>query len=144
MLNYTLHKALSLAIDNEGLVARFERQSIQQNILKESIKKLGLNIFGDEEHEMPNMIAVEIPEKVDGEEIIRILLDDYGIEIASSFGPMSGKIWRIGLMGYVAQKHYVFRFLSIFVSVLEQNGQPVNTTLALNYAQKRYQDISKV
>lgn len=143
ILNYTLHAALSLAIDNEGLVARFERQSVQQSILKESIKTLGLNIFGDEKHEMPNMIAVEIPENVDGEKIRSILLNDYGVEIASSFGPMSGRIWRIGLMGYVAQKHYVLRFLSIFGSVLEQSGQPVSTSEALNYAQKQYQELIK-
>lgn len=141
ILNYTLHEALSLAVENEGIFERFNRQIKQQQILKEGLKKLGLKIFGDEDHEMPNMVAVEIPEGVAGDKIRAILLNDYGVEIASSFGPMAGRIWRVGLMGYVAQKHYVLRFLSIFASVLAQNGVKVNTALALNWVTEAYHEL---
>lgn len=41
------------------------------------------------------MTCVEIPDGVNGEAVRAFLLTNYGIEIASSFGPMHGKIWRI-------------------------------------------------
>lgn len=138
ILNYTLNEALQIAVNDEGLENRFARQKDNQTILKESLRALGLEIFGDEYHEMPNMVAVKIPDGVNGDELRATLLNDYGIEISSSFGPMAGKIWRIGLMGYVAQKHYVLRFLSIFANVLAQAGVEVDTKAALDYATKAY------
>ncbi|KRL37074.1 pyridoxal-phosphate-dependent aminotransferase family protein [Liquorilactobacillus uvarum] len=138
ILNYALHEALELILNEEGLENRFENQKKQQTILKNSLRQLGLKIFGDEKNEMPNMVAVEIPSNVDGEKVRSVLLNEYGVEISSSFGPMAGKIWRIGLMGYVAQKHYVLRFLSIFSQVLEQNGAVLNIKEALEYANNAY------
>ncbi len=138
VLNYTLNEALQIAVNDEDLENRFARQKDNQTILKESLRALGLEIFGDEDHEMPNMVAVKIPDGVNGDELRATLLNDYGIEISSSFGPMAGKIWRIGLMGYVAQKHYVLRFLSIFANVLAQAGVEVDTKAALDYATKAY------
>ncbi|STU72093.1 Serine-pyruvate aminotransferase [Klebsiella variicola] len=32
------------------------------------------------------------------------MLEDFGIEIGTSFGPLHGKVWRIGTMGYNARK----------------------------------------
>ncbi len=35
------------------------------------------------------------------------MLEDFGIEIGTSFGPLHGKVWRIGTMGYNARKDFV-------------------------------------
>ena len=35
------------------------------------------------------------------------MLDDFGIEIGTSFGPLHGKVWRIGTMGYNARRDTV-------------------------------------
>jgi len=40
-----------------------------------------------------------------------MLLHDFGIEIASSFGPLQGKIWRIGSMGYSSSRKNVLHVL---------------------------------
>ena len=37
----------------------------------------------------------------------RAMLDDFGIEIGTSFGPLRGRIWRIGTMGYSCRKQNV-------------------------------------
>ncbi|UQS86920.1 alanine--glyoxylate aminotransferase family protein [Nicoliella spurrieriana] len=138
IMNYALHEALSIAVNEEGIQNRFANQFKHQHILKEALRKLGLTIFGDEEHEMPNMVAVEIPTGVDGDKFRATLLDEYGVEISSSFGPMQGKIWRIGLMGYVAQKYYVLRFLSIFTHVLKEYGVAVDETAMNEYLTEAY------
>ena len=48
--------------------------------------------------------AVNIPAGIDDGKVRRQLLDEFNIEIAGGLGPMKGKIWRIGLMGYSSQK----------------------------------------
>ena len=50
------------------------------------------------------------------------MLNDFGIEIGTSFGPLHGKIWRIGTMGYAARKQNVLRCLASFEAVLKRNG----------------------
>ncbi len=40
------------------------------------------------------------------------LLDDYNIEIAGGFGPLKGKIWRIGLMGHSSRRENVTLLLA--------------------------------
>jgi (S)-ureidoglycine-glyoxylate aminotransferase len=40
------------------------------------------------------------------------MLEDFGIEIGTSFGPLHGKVWRIGTMGYNARKDCVMQTLS--------------------------------
>ena len=46
------------------------------------------------------------------------LLCDYGIEIGSSFGPLHGKIRRIGAMGYYAREDTVLTTLAALDSML--------------------------
>jgi len=46
------------------------------------------------------------------------MLEDFGIEIGTSFGPLHGKVWRIGTMGYNARKACVMNTLSALESVL--------------------------
>lgn len=46
------------------------------------------------------------------------MLEDFGIEIGTSFGPLHGKVWRIGTMGYNARKDCVMQTLSALEAVL--------------------------
>jgi alanine-glyoxylate transaminase/serine-glyoxylate transaminase/serine-pyruvate transaminase len=41
-----------------------------------------------------------VPEGVDDAQVRKFLLEERGIEIAGGFGPLAGKVFRIGLMGY--------------------------------------------
>jgi (S)-ureidoglycine-glyoxylate aminotransferase len=61
---------------------------------------------------MSNVVAVEIPEGVPGDAARSALLEDFGIEIGTSFGPLHGKVWRIGTMGYNARKDAVLTTLA--------------------------------
>ena len=53
------------------------------------------------------MTGVLIPEGVHGDAVRAMMLDDFGIEIGTSFGPLAGRIWRIGTMGYTCRKRSV-------------------------------------
>ena len=47
---------------------------------------------------------------------------EYGIEIGGGFGPLAGKIWRIGLMGESSQDNNVLYFLHSLESILRSEG----------------------
>jgi aspartate aminotransferase-like enzyme len=46
------------------------------------------------------------------------LLDEFNIEIAGGFGPLKGKVWRIGLMGFSSRRENIVLLLSALESIL--------------------------
>ena len=67
---------------------------------------------------------MKVPDRVDADLVRKMMLDDFGVEIASSFGPLAGKIWRIGTMGYSCRKenvllHWLLSKLFSFAQVLQ-------------------------
>ncbi|MDO4302589.1 MAG: alanine--glyoxylate aminotransferase family protein [Bacillota bacterium] len=119
-MQYAVHEALRLVL-TEGLEARFARHKLNDKALVAGLQAMGLKIFGDVEHKMPVVTAICIPEGADGKLIRSQLLNDFGIEIATSFGPLDGKVFRIGNMGYSSQKRNILLLLGALEAVLLQN-----------------------
>lgn len=130
---YALHEGLRLVLE-EGLEQRFARHKYHEKALVEGLNAMGLNLFGDAEHKLPCVTCVEIPEGVNGESVRNMLLDLFSIEIASSFGPLHGKIWRIGTMGYSCRKENILSVLGALEAVLIRHGVKVNRGEALQAA----------
>ena len=66
--------------------------------------------------------SVCVPAGVDEAKVRRRLLDGPGIEIAGGFGPLAGKIFRIGVMGPLATEENVEFFLKEFGKALKAEG----------------------
>ena len=75
-------------------------------------------------HKMANVTGVYIPDGIDGDKVRAALLNDFGIEIGTSFGPLHGRIWRIGTMGYNCRKQNVLICLGALEAVLRRAGSP--------------------
>ena len=86
------------------------------------VRGLNLKPFGDLSNKMNNVVGVYIPDGVDGETVRHQMLHNFNIEIGTSFGPLHGKIWRIGTMGYNARPDCVFNTLQSLETVLRRNG----------------------
>jgi (S)-ureidoglycine-glyoxylate aminotransferase len=108
----------------EGLPARFARHAAAGRAITAGVRALGLTVFGDDRYRMTNVTGIYIPKGINGETIRRRMREDFEIEIGSAFGPLEGKIWRIGAMGYNAMKHKVLITLSALESVLRAEGYP--------------------
>jgi alanine-glyoxylate transaminase/serine-glyoxylate transaminase/serine-pyruvate transaminase len=67
---------------------------------------------------METLTAVRIPSSVDDVAVRTKLREEYNIEIAGGFGPLAGKIWRIGLMGFSCRRGNVLLLLSALKEVL--------------------------
>jgi (S)-ureidoglycine-glyoxylate aminotransferase len=88
-------------------------------MLKAGLIDLGIELFGDPENRLSMLNCVMIPDGVDDATVRSRLLEDYRIEIAGGFGPLKGKGWRIGLMGYSASEKNVHYLLAALGEILE-------------------------
>ena len=73
----------------------------------------------EEPYRLPMLNAVSVPEGVDEKAVRQRLRSEFKIEIGAGLGPLAGKIWRVGLMGYTARKENVERFLAALKKVLK-------------------------
>ncbi|NBD23258.1 pyridoxal-phosphate-dependent aminotransferase family protein [Paenibacillus glycinis] len=134
---YGLREGLRLALE-EGLDERFARHRLHERALVAGLLAMGLELYGDESCKMPVVTCVCIPAGVDGEAVRSRLLADFGIEIASSFGPLKGRIWRIGTMGYSCRKSNVLLTLAALEAVLPLHGASIRTGAAVRTALGAY------
>ena len=118
----------------EGLQARFARHAISGRAVVAGVEGMGLTVFGDPAHKMANVTGIVIPEGVDGEAVRTRMREDFSIEIGSSFGPLNGKIWRIGAMGYNATKPAVLSTLGALEAVLRGAGAKVKSGAGVDAA----------
>jgi alanine-glyoxylate transaminase/serine-glyoxylate transaminase/serine-pyruvate transaminase len=124
-MNYGLHEALRI-IHEEGLEPRFARHCRNHLALKAGLKAMGIEFPVAEEHRLPMLNAVTIPDGVDDKAVRAQLLNQFGIEIGGGLGPMAGKTWRIGLMGEASQERNVLLFLAGLEACLIAQGCDVN------------------
>jgi (S)-ureidoglycine-glyoxylate aminotransferase len=127
----------------EGIAARVARHETASRALVAGLQAMGLQIFGDLRHKMPNVTGIVIPAKIDGERVRHALLHDFGIEIGTSFGPLKGKIWRIGTMGYGCQKRNVLIVLAALEAVLRQQGFASTPGAGVDTALAEYRKTEK-
>ena len=107
----------------EGLDRGIERHKLASGALRAGLEAMGLELFGDPAHRMANVTGVHIPAAIkDADKVRSEMLLDFGIEIGTSFGPLHGKIWRIGTMGYVCRRTNILRCLTALEAVLRRNG----------------------
>ena len=122
----------------EGLEKAFARHAIASRAVVAGVEAMGLKVFGDKMHKMPNVTGIYIPDGVNGDRARASMLNDFGIEIGTSFGPLHGSVWRIGAMGYNARKDAVLLTLSALETVLAGEGFKLNRGAGVDAALASY------
>jgi len=118
---YALREAL-LVVADEGIEKRWERHRRCHQLFVKGIEAMGLSFHVPEEHRIPTLNTVCVPTGVDEAKVRKRLLDGPGIEISGGFGPLAGKVFRIGVMGPLATEENVQFFLSEFGKALTAEG----------------------
>ncbi|MBX3715530.1 MAG: alanine--glyoxylate aminotransferase family protein [Burkholderiales bacterium] len=136
---YALHEAL-LLIKEEGLENCWARHHRNHVALKAGLEAMGLRFLVKEGAQLPQMNAVHIPEAIrDREaEVRKTLLNEFNLEIGAGLGPLAGKIWRVGIMGYSCKPENVMLCLSALGSVLQDMGLPIRVGEAEAAAHQAY------
>jgi len=121
-LIYGLREAMRIVME-EGLESRWERHRTNQLALIAGLEAMGLELLVKNKAErLPTVTAVVIPSGIDDARVRTQLLEEFNIEIAGGLGPLKGKIWRVGLMGYCSQKPNVLLFLAALEKILLELG----------------------
>jgi alanine-glyoxylate transaminase / serine-glyoxylate transaminase / serine-pyruvate transaminase len=118
---YALREAL-LVVADEGIENRWERHRRCHRLFVEGIEAMGLSMHVPDGNRIPTLNTVRVPSGVDEAKVRKQLLDGPGIEIAGGFGPLAGKIFRIGVMGPLATEENVQFFLKEFSKALRAAG----------------------
>lgn len=106
----------------EGLETRFARHAHAGAAMTAGIEAMGLTVYGDQAHKMTNVTGVIAPAGVDYDRVKARMRTEFEIEIGAAFGPLAGKIWRIGTMGVNARKHAVLQTLAALEAALRWEG----------------------
>lgn len=136
-MNFGLHQALRNLL-GEGLENSYARHMRNHLALRAGLEAMGLTYAVAEEHRLPMLNAVLIPEGVDDQAVRSRLLNEFGIEIGGGLGPMAGKTWRIGLMGEAATQRNVLLFLAALENCLRSAGQHVTPGAGVGAANLYY------
>ena len=103
---YGLHEALVI-LEEEGLENAWARHRSMHEKLKAGLEAMGLRYVVEESARLPQLNSIYVPDGVDEAAVRARLLSEFNLEIGAGLGDMSGKIWRIGLMGYSAKQENV-------------------------------------
>ncbi len=118
-MNYAIREGLRL-IASEGLENIWIRHNNNANKLWSGLENLGMELHVSKEFRLPTLTTVKIPHSIDGDSFRNHLLNNHGIEIGNGLGELSGKVWRIGLMGFNSNEQNVDRLLNIFDTELKK------------------------
>ena len=123
-LVYALREAL-LMIDEEGLEARWARHERHHHAFAAGLSAMGLSLLPPAGERLWTLNTVRVPAGVDEATVRRTLLNAFNIEVGAGLGPLSGKIWRVGLMGASSTYQTLLQFLAALEEALVLSGHSV-------------------
>ena len=115
---YALREALRIAVGDEWLPTSWERHRRAHHALKDALSVFGCERLAPDGEQLHPLLAVSPPPGIDEAAIRRALLLDHGIEISGGLGPLTGKLWRIGVMGIGAQREPQERLVCALAALL--------------------------
>jgi len=101
---YGLREALRIAVGDEWLPTSWERHRRAHHALRDALALLGCERLAPDGEQLHPLLAVTPPDGVDEAALRRALLLEHGIEISGGLGPLTGRLWRVGVMGAGARR----------------------------------------
>jgi alanine-glyoxylate transaminase/serine-glyoxylate transaminase/serine-pyruvate transaminase len=118
---YALREALRVVWE-EGLEKRWERHRQNHLALVAGLEAMGVGMHVAEPHRLWVLNTPRVPEGISDAKIRKRLIDGHGIEIFGGFGPLAGKVFRIGLMGASSTRENVSLLLAALEEALQAEG----------------------
>lgn len=99
--------ALDIALNRlmaEGMECVYKRHANIGRMTRRGVKDMGLTILPKDDVASNTVTAVNIPDEVDGNLLIKTMREDHGVVLAGGQQLLNGKIFRIGHMGYCTEE----------------------------------------
>jgi aspartate aminotransferase-like enzyme len=132
-----LHAALELYFQ-DGVDAALARHRMLSRGVKEGVKALGLDLFGEGLDDNWTVTAIRAPEAADADTISDTIRADHGCVLAPGQGPLKGKVFRIGHFGYFSELD-ILRGLAALEMTLAKLGHPVKPGAGVAAAEAVFQ-----
>ena len=132
-----LNVALGLILER-GLAAAFEEHVRLGRACREGMKAMGLELFSPDDDSSAVVTTVRVPEPVDGAQLLLDLRDRFGITLAPGQGPLKGKVFRVGHLGY----YDVFDITTALAGIelaLAEAGADIERGVAVTRALETYE-----
>jgi alanine-glyoxylate transaminase/serine-glyoxylate transaminase/serine-pyruvate transaminase len=114
---YALRESLAI-IAGEGLQNRWARHEKNHEAFVAGVAELGMGMLVAEGERLWTLNTPLIPAGADDMKVRKHLMANHGIEIAGGLGPLAGKVFRIGTMGYGSSPENVQLLLSALKEAL--------------------------
>lgn len=138
-LLYAAREAGTL-ITEAGIDATVEAHRLHGQAVAVGLSALGLRLYGDQQHRLNNAVGFWVPDAIPARLLRQALIDDFGVEIGESPGPLRESVLRIGAMGYNARRDTVLITLAALGSTLRSFGHPHAADAGTSAAREFYQD----
>jgi aspartate aminotransferase-like enzyme len=109
---------------DEGPEAVLARHELLSKATKEGIRALGLDLSGEHLEKAWAVTAILAPDGMDADAIVAKMRADHGMVLAPGQGPLKGKVFRIGHLGYY-DRFDIIRCLAALELTLGDMGFPV-------------------
>jgi alanine-glyoxylate transaminase/serine-glyoxylate transaminase/serine-pyruvate transaminase len=138
---YALREGLAL-IHEEGLENRFARHKQNHETFAAGAEALGMPMLVAAGHRLWPLQTPVIPAGISDVAVRKHMIEAAGIEIMGGFGPLAGKIFRVGLMGEGSKRENVLLVLKAMEAALRAEGYtpPASGVAA---AEERYTEVDK-
>ena len=132
-----LEVALRLLLE-EGLEQAFERHARLGRACREGVKAMGLELFSPDDDRSAVVTAINAPDGIDSGELVQALRDRLGIVLAPGQGPLKGRVFRIGHIGY----YDIFDITTALAGVelvLAETGADIERGVAVTRAMEAFE-----
>jgi aspartate aminotransferase-like enzyme len=119
----------------DGVEVALARHAMLSRGVKEGVKALGLDLFGEGLEDNWTVTAIRAPEAADADTISDTIRRDHGCVLAPGQGPLKGKVFRIGHFGYFSELD-ILRGLAALEMTLDSLGHPVKPGAAVAAAEQ--------
>jgi aspartate aminotransferase-like enzyme len=118
----------------DGPEAALARHALLSRAIKDGVRALGLDLFGEDLDRAWTVTAVRAPDGIDADAICARIRADHGIVLAPGQGPLKGTVFRIGHLGYYDRLDMI-RGLAALEMTLDALGHPVKRGSAVAAAE---------
>ena len=90
-------------IDEEGLENVWTRHNRLAGLVRGSIESMGLTLFAESGYRSDTLTTINLPDGIAWKELSNKLQADFNVVLGGGLDKLTGKIFRIGHMGYLSK-----------------------------------------
>ena len=131
---------LKAALDlyfQDGVDEQLRQHERRSRAVKDAVRALGLDLFGEDPDRNWAVTSIRAPEGIDGDDVVARVRKDHGVVLAPGQGPLKGKVFRIGHLGYYDHLD-ILRGLAALEMTLADMGVPVKPGAAVAAAETAF------